>query len=84
MAHLKFLIMIIVLAFLPPTLTLINVGDTAVTLVGIIWIATAVAYYRRVRRRQALWIFVLLPVAFGPFIYSLLIVIGVLLSRGRF
>jgi len=47
-------------------------------------ISRSLLYYLSFRAKEALCIFLLLPIAFGPFFYELLIIFGVLLSRGDF
>jgi hypothetical protein len=80
------LIVCIFLAWLPEGIIWFRINGwtvTAAALVAFAWLIVAIRYYRRIRTKSALWIFVLLPVAFGPLIFGLLIVIGVVLSRGR-
>jgi hypothetical protein len=80
------LVACISLAWLPEVIIWFRTDGWAVTaaaLVALGWFMVAICYYRRIRKKSALWIFALLPVAFGPLIFGLLIVIGVVLSRGR-
>jgi hypothetical protein len=81
----KLLMTTIVLAFVPPAMAVwIVPSETIIAIAGVLWLATAVLYCLRVRTRTALWIFALVPIAFGTFVYELLIIIGVLLSHGNF
>jgi hypothetical protein len=85
MSNSKLLITTIVLAFVPPAVALwIVPSEVILAIAGAIWVAIAVLYCVRVRSKTALWIFVLLPIVFGPFVYELLIIIGVLVSHGNF
>jgi hypothetical protein len=84
-SNLRVLIPTIVLAFVPSAMVAtLTVSEPIVAIAGAIWFVTAVLYCLRVRKRSALWIFILLPVAFAPFVYELLIIAGVLLGRGEF
>ena len=80
------LITSIALAWLPTSILLLRHDKWAVPAAGLValtWLIVAIGYYRSVRRKAALWIFALLPVVFGPVVFALLIIIGVLLSRGN-
>jgi hypothetical protein len=73
---------VVVLALLPPAMALVVTNDLILVIAGSVWLLAAILYYSRVRTKPALWIFALLPIAFGPFVYGLLIMIGVLLGQG--
>jgi hypothetical protein len=69
---------VIALVFVPWSVLLLIPRSPAVAfvcgaIVGCIWLAVAVTYYRRVRTRSALLIFLLIPIAFGPAISFLLL-----------
>lgn len=85
MSNSKLLIATIVLAFVPPAVAIwIVPSDTILTIAGAIWVVIAVLYCLCVGSKRALWIFTLLPIVFGPFVFGLLIIIGVLASHGNF
>jgi hypothetical protein len=77
----------IALVVVPWTIQLLNpkypvVAFVCGSIAACIWLAIAVTYYHRVRTRRALLIFLLIPIAFGPVIYFLLLVVAV--ASGHF
>ena len=82
--NLKFLIPVIVLAFVPTAIIGTIGSEMIVDIASGIWLVAAVMYCGRMRTRSSLWIFVLLPIAFWPFILGLLIFIGASLAGGNF
>ena len=62
----------IVLAFLPAFIIWLHINwwtMSTAALVALTWLVVAIGYCRTMRRKSALWVFVLLLVAFGPFIF---------------
>jgi hypothetical protein len=51
---------------------------------SIIWEVIAILYSVRVRSKKNIWIFMLLPIVLGPFVYEIHIIIGVLVFHGKF
>jgi hypothetical protein len=78
-----FLIAIIALAFVPPFIGVLVPSETIVSIAGTAWLVAAILYCFSVKRKSSLWVFVLLPIVFGPFVYELLIIVGVWLSGGQ-
>jgi len=77
---------VIVLAFVPWSLLLLSPMSPVAAfvcgaIVGCIWLALAVTYYRRVRTDRAIFIVLLIPIAFGPVIYFLFIALVVVFGR---
>jgi hypothetical protein len=84
------LVVAIILAFIPsilvelPDRVWISRYDDLPFVMGFVWLAVAIVYYRRRRTVPSAWIFALAPVAFWPLVFFLLLYIGVLLSHGNF
>jgi hypothetical protein len=84
------LVVAIILAFIPwilmtlPDRVWISRFDDLPYVMGFVWLAVAIFYYRRTRTVSSAWIFALAPIAFWPLVFFLLLYLGVLLSHGNF
>jgi hypothetical protein len=52
-------------------------------ILGCVWVAAAVIYYRRMRTDRALFIFLLTPIALGPVFFIALMFMGALFGFGH-
>ena len=78
---------VVALAFVPWSILLLTprspvAASVCGAIVGCVWLAMAVTYYRRVRTHRAIFIVLLIPIAFGPVISVLLL--GVAVFSGHF
>ena len=72
MLKLRFIKLVIALAFVPPAMALLHADVSILAIAGAIWFVIATLYCLRVREKSALWVFLLLPVAFFPFVALIL------------
>jgi hypothetical protein len=83
------LVVAIVLAFIPwilvelPDRVWISRYDDLPFVMGFVWLAVAIVYYRRRRTLPSAWIFALAPVAFWPLIFVLLLYMGAVRGFGH-
>jgi len=74
-----------VLVFVLVPWGLFRVTDSFIisAITGFLWLAAAVIYCRHVRTNRAWFIFLLTPIALGPFLFVLLLFMGVLFGFGH-
>jgi hypothetical protein len=75
----------VVLAFVLVPWWVLRLTDSYIYsgILGCVWVAAAIIYYRRVRTDRALFIFLLTPIALGPIFFLLLLFMGALFGFGH-
>ena len=68
-----FLVILIVLAFVPPAMFFVTFSVPVIEFAPIIWVLVAILYCRYVGGRSAVWIFSLLPLVFAGLFLTFLI-----------